>query len=191
MFGTCSDLGLCVGADDRNRTRTVSLGSCPVRPYMSADLRRDWSASDRETPLITGVNGTLMARSAGADLHRHDALLLPRSLDRCRSRGLWSTCQGSRSDRVRLGLDSVDAARTIGYRGTTRQHHPPQPLSRRISPRHRPPGPSGLPQRQEPRPPATPRDLHRHHQRSARTTRQPAQPGQTRKKPGRTAALTS
>ncbi len=44
------------------KKRMVRLGICPVRPYMSADLRRDRSASDRETPLITGVNGTLMAR---------------------------------------------------------------------------------------------------------------------------------
>jgi hypothetical protein len=68
-----SDLGLYVGADDGNRTRTVSLGICTVRPRTPSDQRRNRSASDRETPLITGVNGTLMARPAdGGDL-----LLLP------------------------------------------------------------------------------------------------------------------
>jgi hypothetical protein len=53
-----------IRADDGNRTRTVSLGICTVWACMSADLRRDQSASDRETPLITGVNGPLMARLA-------------------------------------------------------------------------------------------------------------------------------
>jgi hypothetical protein len=41
---------------------TISLGICTVRWRMRLDLRRGGSASDRETPLITGVNGTLMAR---------------------------------------------------------------------------------------------------------------------------------
>jgi hypothetical protein len=38
------------------------LGSCAVRAVMRPDLRGGVSASDRERPLVTGVNGTLMAR---------------------------------------------------------------------------------------------------------------------------------
>jgi hypothetical protein len=62
--------------------RIISLGICPVRRLTLPDQRRGGSASDRETPLITGVNGTLMARPAGAGLYRHGALFLPRHLDR-------------------------------------------------------------------------------------------------------------
>jgi hypothetical protein len=32
--------------------------------------------------------------------------------------GPWPTCQGSRSDHMRLGLDTADVARTIEHRGT-------------------------------------------------------------------------
>ena len=35
---------------------------------MRPELRFEVSASDRETPLIPGVNGSLMARYAGPDL---------------------------------------------------------------------------------------------------------------------------
>ena len=45
---------------------TVSLGICPVWRRMRPDQRRGRSTSDRETPLITGVNGPLMARRADA-----------------------------------------------------------------------------------------------------------------------------
>jgi hypothetical protein len=51
-----------VGADDGNRTRTISLGICIFWRRIQPDLRRDGSGSDRETPLISGVNGPLMAR---------------------------------------------------------------------------------------------------------------------------------
>jgi hypothetical protein len=52
---------LC-GAGDENRTRTVSLGICAVTAPTWPDLRRGVSMSDRQRPLVTGVNGTLMAR---------------------------------------------------------------------------------------------------------------------------------
>ena len=65
-------------ADDGNRTRTVSLGICAIRRRTGPDLRRDGSVSDRERPLFTVVNGTLMARRGG-DLHRcGDASRRPR-----------------------------------------------------------------------------------------------------------------
>ena len=50
------------GAGDGNRTRTVSLGSRTIRRSYCRDLRWKVSATDRERPPVTGVNGTLMAR---------------------------------------------------------------------------------------------------------------------------------
>jgi hypothetical protein len=50
----------------KRKTGANSLGICPVSPYIPPELRRNESASDRETPLITGVNGTLMARPGRA-----------------------------------------------------------------------------------------------------------------------------
>ncbi len=85
-------------ADDGNRTRTVSLGICPVRRRTDPDQRRNGSASDRETPLITGVNGTLMARQAGAKLHQRGALFLLVPSIAAISR-LRSACQGSHTNR--------------------------------------------------------------------------------------------
>ena len=49
-------------AGDGNRTRTISLGICVIRAAERPDLRDGVSASDRERPLVTGVNGPLMAR---------------------------------------------------------------------------------------------------------------------------------
>jgi hypothetical protein len=42
--------------------RAVSLGICAVRADMSPDLRGGLAVSVRDRPLVTGVNGTLMAR---------------------------------------------------------------------------------------------------------------------------------
>ena len=53
-----------LGAGDGNRTRTIGLGICAVRACHMADLRRGVSASDGEKPLVTGLNGLLMARRA-------------------------------------------------------------------------------------------------------------------------------
>jgi hypothetical protein len=53
---------LALGAGDENRTRTISLGICTIRAVARPDLRSEVSASDRERPLLTGVNGTPMAR---------------------------------------------------------------------------------------------------------------------------------
>ena len=57
-----SELDLYSGAGDGNQTRTISLGICEIRAVVRSDLRAAVSASDRERPLVTGVNGTLMAR---------------------------------------------------------------------------------------------------------------------------------
>jgi hypothetical protein len=50
----------CLGAGDENRTRTISLGICPVGAAKPPDLGGGVSTNDR--PLITGINGPLMAR---------------------------------------------------------------------------------------------------------------------------------
>ena len=90
----------------------------PSGPVTWPDLRVGVSASDRERPPVTGVNGTLMARRTAV----RPALMAaswssPVLLDSCPSLGSWPLCQGSRSDRVRLGLDTADSAETIGQRG--------------------------------------------------------------------------
>jgi hypothetical protein len=55
------------GAGDGNRTRMTSLEGCRLRSGNAAYLAlQQGSASDRETPLITVVNGTLMAQRSGA-----------------------------------------------------------------------------------------------------------------------------
>jgi hypothetical protein len=54
-------------AGDENRTRTISLGICAIRPVRWPDLRGGVSASDRERPLVTGTNGPLMAQPILAD----------------------------------------------------------------------------------------------------------------------------
>src|SRR5208282_6305957 len=47
---------------DALNPRTVSLGICAVRAVAWPDLLSDLSASDRERPFVTEVNGPLMAR---------------------------------------------------------------------------------------------------------------------------------
>jgi hypothetical protein len=56
------DLGLRGGAGDENRTRTISLGICPVAQVRAAELGIQVPASDRDSPPFAAVNGTLMAR---------------------------------------------------------------------------------------------------------------------------------
>jgi len=53
-------------AGDGNRTRAISLGAVPSGPVTWPDLRGGVSADDRERPLVTGVNGPLMARRTAA-----------------------------------------------------------------------------------------------------------------------------
>jgi hypothetical protein len=65
LRGSC---GFSMGAGDGNRTRTVSLGICRVQALSGPDLRCGVSASDRDCPLVTGVNGPLMARICSPDL---------------------------------------------------------------------------------------------------------------------------
>ena len=55
-------------AGDGNRTRTISLGICAIRACIRPDLHGRQSASDRKIPLVTVVNGPLMAQRSRADL---------------------------------------------------------------------------------------------------------------------------
>ena len=57
-----------LGAGDENRTRTISLGSAAVTAARGADRVAVPVPSDRGCPLVTLVNGPLMARPPCADL---------------------------------------------------------------------------------------------------------------------------
>jgi hypothetical protein len=57
-----ADLRFLVGAGEGNRTPTISLGICSIQASKLPDLRGGLSLSDRERPLLTPINGTLMAR---------------------------------------------------------------------------------------------------------------------------------
>jgi len=50
------------GAGDENRTRTISLGICPVTAVRSTELGIRVPVSVRGCLSFTGANGTLMAR---------------------------------------------------------------------------------------------------------------------------------
>ena len=87
----------------------------PSGPVTWPDLRDGVSASDGERPVFTGVNGTLMARRTAVwPVLMAAPWSSPVLLDSCDiSLGPWLACQGTRSDRVRLGLDTADSAGTI------------------------------------------------------------------------------
>ncbi len=64
------------------RVRNVSLGICAARASTGFDLRGGLSVNDRESPLVTWVNGPLMARRPGRVGGRSSAFQwtnLPRS----------------------------------------------------------------------------------------------------------------
>jgi hypothetical protein len=89
-FGSVSDLRLCVGAGDENRTRTISLGSTATTAANGLDLPVQMSASGRGYPLVTLANGPLMARRSCTDPQHTGvartvvrALLLPRHPRNC------------------------------------------------------------------------------------------------------------
>jgi hypothetical protein len=63
------------GAGDGNRTRTISLGICAVRACIGLDLRGRQSVSALERPLVTGVNGPLMARRSSNEETNRDVLI--------------------------------------------------------------------------------------------------------------------
>lgn len=78
--------------------------SVPFGPVMPPDLQGRVSASDPERPLVTGVNGPLMARRTVVRPALMAASWSSPSSSTLPSLGSWLPCQGSRSDRVRLGL---------------------------------------------------------------------------------------
>jgi len=74
--------------------------------------------SDRERPVFTGVNGTLMARPSWPDSHRSPvACSSPILLDRCHPSGRGRCVKAREATAQRLGLDSVDSAEIIVQRG--------------------------------------------------------------------------
>ena len=73
---------------------------------------------DRSSPGLMATNGPANRGPACADGR---VLLFPVLLDSCQPLGPGRPCQGSRSDRARLGLDVADSAETIEQRGG-RQH---------------------------------------------------------------------
>ena len=70
------DVRFLVGAGDGNRTRTISLGIRQIRAPDHPDLEIRWTASDRDGPCDTGVNGPPMAAATrlptSADLIAHE-----------------------------------------------------------------------------------------------------------------------
>jgi hypothetical protein len=64
--GRPPDLGLRMGAGDGNRTRTISLGIRQIGVPDLRDLGTRRTASDRDGPCDTGVNGPPMARGLTA-----------------------------------------------------------------------------------------------------------------------------
>jgi hypothetical protein len=93
----------------------------PSRPVTWPDLRSRVSASDRERPPVTGVNGTLMARRIVVRPAQWPRPGPSPSSSIAAALGPWPLCQGSRSDRVRHGLDTADSAEIIEQRGG--RHH--------------------------------------------------------------------
>src|SRR6266702_8671132 len=104
--------------DARRSCGLSALESVPSGPVTWPDLRGGVSASDRERPLFTGgkwpANGPVDRGPACSDGR---ALVLPRPPRWLPSLGPCPPCQGSRSGRVRLGLDTTDSAETIEQRG--------------------------------------------------------------------------
>jgi hypothetical protein len=66
MSGLPADLGFRRGAGDGNRTRTISLGIRQIRAFDHPELGSRCTASDRQRPCGTRVNGPPMARSLTA-----------------------------------------------------------------------------------------------------------------------------
>jgi hypothetical protein len=89
-----SDLGLYASDLDLYMERMTGIEpalsaweSVPSRPVTRPDLRCAVPATDRERPLATGVNGTLMARRTAVGLRCRRVLVLPVLLDSCHPSG--------------------------------------------------------------------------------------------------------
>src|SRR5947207_527858 len=92
--------------------------SVPSGPVMWPDLQGGVSASDRERPLVAGVNGPLMARRTAV---RPAPLTAPWSspvfLDSCRPSGRGRRVKAREATACGLAFDSADSAETIEQRG--------------------------------------------------------------------------
>jgi hypothetical protein len=58
---------------------TISLGICAIPAVMPSELREGLYVSVRQVPLLTGVNGLLMARRSSSDLRQGSGLIRGRS----------------------------------------------------------------------------------------------------------------
>jgi len=57
----------------------ISLGICAIPAVMPSELREGLYVSVRQVPLLTGVNGPLMARRSSSDLRQGSGLIRARS----------------------------------------------------------------------------------------------------------------
>ena len=85
--GEPPDLDFQTRAGDGNRTGIISLGICAIRAAVRPDLRCGVSAGDRERPLVTRVNGTLMARRSWSKLGRSRPVACPLGVGSAQSLG--------------------------------------------------------------------------------------------------------
>jgi hypothetical protein len=94
----------------------VSLGICALRAVERPDLRSEVSASDRDRPLLTGANGTLMARQTGVRPALMAVLWFsPVLLDSCHPSGRGRRVQASEATAKRPSLDEAATAETIEH----------------------------------------------------------------------------
>ncbi len=85
---------------------------------MTPDLRGGVSASDRERPLVTGVNGPLMAWRPSARLAGSFVpCSTPSSSIAAVPRAVTAVSGLAKRPRGALGLDAADPAETIEQRG--------------------------------------------------------------------------
>jgi hypothetical protein len=85
---------------------------------MSVDLRRWVPVGGRERPLVTEINGKLMARRSWHYLHRSPCPTTPPSSSTAAipRAGAWRV-KAREATASRLGLDRADPAETIDQRG--------------------------------------------------------------------------
>jgi len=114
------ELGRKMGAGDGNRTRTVSLGICPIRGSDRPDLGTRCTASDRQGPCDTGSNGPPMARAKCPGLVRNGQ---PRVLhDACGQLACCDACQpdcdcGRRRPKTKYKIGTTPAELTTATKG--------------------------------------------------------------------------
>ena len=95
----------------------VSLGICAVRAAIRPDLRGRLSASDRERPLFTGVNGPLMPGDPSPTCADRVPCSFPVLLDGCHPSGRGRRVQAKPLRGRFASLDTADSPETTEQRG--------------------------------------------------------------------------